>query len=55
MTVSEIPYFMENKKWYYFDEKEFCYKLTNKAPKKAKESYVQFYNFVYSGDSKKVV
>lgn len=38
------PYFMENKEWYYFDEKNFCYKLTDKAPKKAIESYKEFYD-----------
>lgn len=38
------PYFMKNKEWYYFDEKDFCYKLTDKAPDKAIESYQEFYN-----------
>lgn len=38
------PYFMENKEWYYFDEENFCYKLTDKAPKKAIESYKEFYD-----------
>ena len=33
------PYFLNNKKWYYYDEKEERYKLTKKAPKKAIESY----------------
>ena len=42
MTL-EQPYFMENKDWYYFDEEEFCYKLTDKATPKAKESYKEFY------------
>ena len=42
MTVDE-PYFMGNKEWYYFDEKEWCYKLTDKATKKAIESYEEFY------------
>lgn len=48
MTVEE-PYFMQNKEWYYFDEDEFCYKLTDKAPEKAKESYKEYYDTVYSG------
>ena len=30
MTVPE-PYFMKNEEWYYFDEEEFLYKLTDKA------------------------
>ncbi len=42
MTL-EQPYFMENKEWYYFDSKEFKYKLTDKAPEKAKKSYEEFY------------
>lgn len=37
------PYFMKNKKWYYFDEENFCYKLTDRAPRKAIESYRKFY------------
>ena len=30
----ERPFFMSNPEWYYFDEEEFKYKLTEKAPKK---------------------
>ena len=37
------PYFMENEDWYYFDEEEWCYRLTDKAPKEAIESYIDFY------------
>lgn len=37
------PYFMKDKSWYYFDEEEFKYKLTDKAPQKAIESYKEFY------------
>ena len=48
--TQEFPYFMENKEWFYFDEDEFRYKLTDKAPKKAKESYEEFYNNVFDGD-----
>ena len=36
------PYFMKNKEWYYFDKKEYCIKLTDKAPEKAKQSYKEF-------------
>lgn len=43
MTNKE-PYFMSNEEWFYFDEKDFCYKLTDKAPEKAKESYKEFYD-----------
>ena len=37
------PFFMSNPAWYYFDEDEFCYKLTDQAPEKAKQSYDEFY------------
>lgn len=43
MTLDE-PYFMTNKDWFYFDDAEWCYKLTDKAPEKARESYNQFYD-----------
>lgn len=48
MTLTE-PYFMSNKAWFYFDEKEFCYKLTDKAPKKAVQSYNEFYKELERG------
>lgn len=38
-----VPYFMYNKKWYYYDYKEYKYKLTKYATKKAIASYNQFY------------
>ena len=40
----EEPYFTSNKEWYYYDYKEWKYKLTDKATKKAKESYKEFYS-----------
>ena len=33
MTV-EMPYFMTNEKWYYYDEEEYRWKLTEKAHQK---------------------
>lgn len=39
----EKPYFMTNPEWFYFDEEEWCYKLTDEAPIEAKESYEEFY------------
>lgn len=36
---------MKNEEWYYFDEKDFMYKLTNKAPKEAVKSYKEFYDY----------
>lgn len=41
--ILEQPYFMKNKDWYYFDDEEFMYKLTEDAPKKAIDSYNEFY------------
>lgn len=46
----EEPYFLSNKEWYYFDENEFCYKLTESATERAKESYEKFYNELEKGD-----
>lgn len=43
MLKANMPYFMKNKEWYYHDIKSFRYKLTNKAPKKAIESYKKYY------------
>jgi hypothetical protein len=48
MTIAEQPYFMNNPDWYYFDEVDFCYKLTEKAPEKAVESYNEYYSDEYS-------
>lgn len=48
--IAEQPYFMENKEWYYFDEDEFKYKLTEKAPKKARESYKEYYEDLDYGE-----
>ena len=41
--IAEEPFFMTNKNWYYFDEKEFRLKLTDKAPEEARKSYEEFY------------
>ena len=35
---------MENDDWYFFDYKKKKYVLTDKAPKKAVESYEEFYS-----------
>lgn len=43
MTFDKEPYFMTNPEWFYFDEADWCYKLTSKATDKAKESYKEFY------------
>ena len=47
----ERPYFMENKEWYWLDEKandDFSYKLTDKATERAKKSYIEFYTTLNS-------
>ena len=44
MIDTGIPYFMTNKEWYYYDEEEEKYKLTDKAPKEAIESYKEYYS-----------
>jgi len=38
------PYFMINEEWYYYDVKTFKYKLTDKAPQEAIDSYNEYYN-----------
>lgn len=43
MRDIEQPYFMENKDWYYYDEQEEIYKLTEKATPEAIQSYNDFY------------
>ena len=42
----DMPYFMTDDKWYYYDYDDKKYKLTDEAPEKAKESYVEFYKEV---------
>lgn len=38
----DLPYFMKNKEWYFFDKKEGIYKPTEKAPSSAVKSIEQF-------------
>lgn len=42
--MPDRPYFLENKEWYHFDEKNHCYVLNDKAPEKAKKSFEDFYS-----------
>ena len=46
MVINEEPYFLSNKDWFYYDEEEFCYKLTDKATKEAIKSYEEFYELL---------
>ena len=48
MRIDKEPYFLSNKDWYYYDEEEFCYKLTDKATKEAVENYEEFYDLLDS-------
>ena len=41
--LQEQPYFMTNEEWYYHDKKKNRLFLTDKAPKKAQESYKEYY------------
>lgn len=43
MTL-DMPYFLQNEDWYYFDFKSKKYILTSIAPEKAKQSYFDFYD-----------
>ncbi len=43
MSEKEIPYFIQNKDWYYWDKEDWRYKLTDKAPKEATQNYIEFY------------
>lgn len=43
MLKADTPYFLTNKEWYYYDVKSFKYKLTDKAPQKAIDSYKKYY------------
>lgn len=45
----DMPYFMNNPDWYYFDYEVKKYKLTDKAPQKAKDSYKEFYKALKEG------
>lgn len=47
LNMRTLPYFMTNEDWYYHDEEEFKYKLTNQAPQKAIDSYNEFYEEDY--------
>ena len=43
--------FPNNEEWYYYDWNEMKYKLTDKAPKEAIESYKEFYEEIDYEDS----
>ena len=43
MIRQDYLIFLKNKEWYYWDEKEWKYKLTDKATQEAINSYNKFY------------
>lgn len=43
MIRQDYVYFFKNEDWYYWDEQEWKYKLTDKAPPLAVISYHEFY------------
>lgn len=47
---AEPPFFLTNKEWYYYDDKEGRYKLTDKAPEEAKKSYEKHYTTEHTED-----
>lgn len=45
----DMPYFMNNPDWYYYDYDAKKYKLTDKAPQKAQDSYKKFIKALKEG------
>lgn len=43
MAFKFKPYFMQDKKWYFYNEEEKKYELTDEAPEEAVKSYIDFY------------
>lgn len=43
MLIEKMPYFLKDKDWYYYDMENGKYKLTNKAPQEAIDSYNEYY------------
>jgi hypothetical protein len=43
MIRQDYLIFLQNEEWYYWNEEEWKYKLTDKATKEAQESYKEFY------------
>lgn len=57
--LMERPKFMENEDWYYMDKEnplyidygDACYRLTDKAPKEAVESYLDYCSSLFKYSS----
>lgn len=48
--IGKEPYFLSNPAWYYYDEEDLTYKLTEEATPEAKKSYKDFYKDCIVGD-----
>lgn len=46
LITLEKPLFLTNEDWFYFDEDEMMYKLTDKATEEAKKSYEAYYKML---------
>lgn len=46
----DMPHFMENAEWFYFDVEIGKFVLTDKAPEKAKQSYDEYYKDLSNGN-----
>jgi hypothetical protein len=46
MIREDYLIFLQDKDWYYWDEKEWKFKLTSKAPPMAIISYNEYYSYL---------
>ena len=53
--IHERPFFLANPEWCYYDESEGRYKLTDKAPKEAVESYEKYYEYEKLNDPEEMI
>jgi hypothetical protein len=50
IILIDMPYFMENEEWFYFDPKKQRFVLTENATEKARKSYREYYEELERGD-----
>ena len=51
MEINDIPHFMDKDEWYFYDEKEHRYKLTERAPETARKIYEEFYRLIETDEN----
>lgn len=51
MEINDIPHFIDKDEWYFYDEKEHRYKLTERAPETARKSYEEFYRIIETDEN----